>query len=124
VITYAFAKPRTQVHVYTVTSPAQRQAELLGLNMVKLLALLPKASPVKASYGNARYGQWLFTLKGKTLTNIVKLPSAMVSLFDVQDTKQTDPESFVMWEEHEPCGGKGCDQCQDGEVQVVRRIKK
>lgn len=126
-ITYSFKKPCTQVQTpaFTVTSPAKRQAEILGLGIPKLLSLLSRASPVKAPHGNARSGQWLFTIKGTVLTHIVKLPSAMVSLFEVQSPVQKDPEKFAMWEECEPCSGAGCPTCKgEGEVQVVRYLKK
>lgn len=31
------------------------------------------------------------------------------------------PGEFLMWEEHDACGGKGCGSCVNGEISVVRR---
>lgn len=80
-----------------------------------------KASAITSSYegANRRYHQWVFLVQGDTVVSMRNVETGRRS-----GSMQAGPGEFLVYEEHEACGGGGCEACEyEGNIPVIRKAQ-
>lgn len=118
---------------FAISPQVDAEARRLCLNIQEMLK---RAAICTLPQGNRRFRDWVFDVRDGVvvaLTNVGTMApvppgqpdkkSKLTQTPAIHGAKLTKDE-FVMFEDHELCNGKGCFACDDGQVQVVRTMKK
>lgn len=116
-----------------VASPqVTAEAKRLCLDLQEMLR---RAAICTLPQGNRRFRDWVFDVREGTVvamtpvvctvqtgaTAITTAPRPQQRTVTGENLK---PDEFQMYDQHDACNGVGCSGCSDGEVLVVRKLKK
>jgi len=85
------------------------QAEAEGLPRPELQRLVDHSTRATHARGNRRCGEWVFLVQGGVVLNYTKDDAHG---FRCQACR--DSGKIVVFDEHEPCHGQGCEECDNG----------
>lgn len=122
---------------FVLAQHVDAEAQKLCLNIQEMLR---RAAICTLPQGNRRFRDWVFDVRSGVVvamtfigggTKTTAVPSSpprsqpKVTQKIAVHGEALKPNEFVMYEDCENCGGEGeCLVCDDGQVQVVRTLKK
>ena len=105
---------------------ASQQAEEHGILRTRVRDMARQSAPFTHPKWNRRFEDWAFRIEGDLVLEFGAVPDERQEVPDIamwarKCTICRGSLRMTFYEEHEKCNGKGCLQCDDGQVRVERR---
>jgi hypothetical protein len=111
---------------YTWSQLAYQQVEEHGVDRRQAVAMARQSAPFTHPKWNRRFEGWALRIENELVMEFGVIPVSVKRGFKVAAWAQRcticrGTLKMTFYEDHDPCEGRGCEKCQDGQVRVERR---